>query len=88
MFVVNILDETQEHLSVWFSAPSEDKFEDVDFRSGVPVLRNALATIECRLKHVYNGGDHSIFVGQVENINARNGDSLIYFQGEYKGAKE
>lgn len=86
VFVVNILDESQENLSMRFAAPADDKFEDVEFRpgiDGVPVLRNALANLECRLKHAYDGGDHSIFVGQVENTTVGDGDPLVYFQGEY-----
>lgn len=86
VFVVNILDKSQEHLSVRFAAPSDDKFEDLEFREGidgVPAFRNALATLECRLKHTYDGGDHSIFVGEVENTVAGDGAPLIYFRSQY-----
>jgi flavin reductase (DIM6/NTAB) family NADH-FMN oxidoreductase RutF len=91
VFVVNILDETQEHLSLRFAAPSADRFEDLEFRhgiEGVPVLRHALANLECRLMHVCDGGDHSIFVGLVENTVAGDGDPLIYFRSRYRAASE
>ena len=90
VFVVNVLRESQQHLSERFAAPAEDKFEDVDFRpgiEGVPVLINALASLECRLAHAYDGGDHTIFVGFVENVTIGDGDPLIYFHHGYAGAK-
>ncbi len=90
VFVVNVLNDSQRVLSERFAAPAEDKFEDVEFRpgiAGVPVLIDALASIECRLEHAYDGGDHTIFVGEVENITVRDGDPLIYFYSEYKGVK-
>jgi len=91
VFVVNILDQFQEHLSERFAAPSDDKFGDIEFVPGIeglPVLRNAIATLECRLIRVCDGGDHSIFIGQVENIAVRDGSPLIYFRGRYGGMSE
>jgi len=52
-FVVNILDESQMHLSERFAAPLDDKFGDIEIRpgiEGIPVLTGALASIECRLR--------------------------------------
>ena len=86
VFVVNILRDSQSSASERFAAPFTDKFEDVKFErglEGVPVLKDALASLECRLTFAYHGGDHSIFVGQVENVIVRDGDPLIYFRGEY-----
>lgn len=87
VFVVNILDESQRGLSERFAAPFTDKFEDVEFEigiDGVPLLRDALARLECRLEFAYDGGDHSIFVGMVENVTIQGGDPLIHFEGEYR----
>lgn len=86
LFVVNILDETQKHLSERFAAPADDKFGEVEFASGIgglPVLKNALASLECRIRKTYDGGDHSIFVGEVETTTVRDGEPLIYFRGRY-----
>ncbi|MFM9905934.1 MAG: flavin reductase family protein [Pyrinomonadaceae bacterium] len=89
-FVVNYLRESQQYLSEQFAAPAEDKFEAVVFGTGIdgiPVLKDALASIECRLKHAYDGGDHTIFVGEVETMAIQNGPPLIYFQGEYNALR-
>ena len=86
-FVVNILDESQAYLSEQFAAPAGDKFHHVEFRTGIagiPVFNDALATLECRLKHAFDGGDHSIFIGEVETVLVRKGEPLLYFQGEYR----
>lgn len=90
VFVVNFLDESQRGLSERFAAPAEDKFRDVEFHpgiAGVPVLINALASIDCRLKHAYDGGDHTIFVGEVENVTIGEGHPLVYFHHTYTGVK-
>jgi flavin reductase (DIM6/NTAB) family NADH-FMN oxidoreductase RutF len=86
VFVVNILRDSQSSASERFAAPFTDKFGDVEFDigiEGVPVLNDALASLECRLTFSYHGGDHSIFVAQVENVIVRDGDPLVYFRGEY-----
>jgi flavin reductase (DIM6/NTAB) family NADH-FMN oxidoreductase RutF len=86
VFVVNVLSASQSSTSERFAAPFEDKFKDAEFYpglEGIPVLKGALASLECRLTFSYHGGDHSIFVGQVENVIVHDGDPLIYFRGEY-----
>ena len=91
VFVVNVLRDSQQYLSEQFAAPAEDKFEAVEFRSGidgVPVLIDALANIECRLKHIYGGGDHTIYVGEVETVTINEGSPLLYFHHDYAGVKQ
>lgn len=86
IFVVNILREGQSSISELFASQSPEKFALSDWSpgiEGVPVLHNALATLECRVKFSYHGGDHSIFVGEVEKVTAADGNPLIYFRSEY-----
>ncbi|MCS6874329.1 MAG: flavin reductase family protein [Pyrinomonadaceae bacterium] len=85
-FVVNFLREDQSMLSQHFASPSSDKFLSVEHYvnvRGLPVLSNALAVLECRLVHSYDGGDHTIFVGEVEKTKVSEGNPLIYFRGKY-----
>ncbi|HYP27159.1 MAG TPA: flavin reductase family protein [Blastocatellia bacterium] len=85
-FAVNILAEDQELISRRFASKEEDRFEGIGFTygvSGAPLLTGALATIECRLVHAYPGGDHSIFVGEVEATSVNEGKPLAYFRGGY-----
>jgi flavin reductase (DIM6/NTAB) family NADH-FMN oxidoreductase RutF len=85
-FAVNILANKQESLSNRFAVKRDDKFEGVKYQSGqlgLPVLDGALAVLECRTVHTYAGGDHTIFVGEVEAASAGSGSPLIYYRGQY-----
>jgi flavin reductase ActVB len=85
-FAVNVLARSQELLSRQFAASGGDKFAGVPFRdghAGLPVLEGVLAALECRLVERHAGGDHTIFVGQVEATSIEGGMPLVYFQGAY-----
>jgi flavin reductase (DIM6/NTAB) family NADH-FMN oxidoreductase RutF len=87
VFVVNLLAEDQQQLSNHFASRSDDKFAGVEFDSGiesVPVLRNCLAALECRLRNAFDGGDHSIFVGEVEKSSCADMLPLTYYRGKYR----
>ncbi len=92
VFVVNILAADQEHLSRIFASREPDKFADVAYTRGladVPVLAGALASLECRIRHAYEGGDHTIFVGEVEHTTVReDGHPLVYYRGGYAGLEQ
>ena len=86
-FVVNILREDQQHISDRFASPLDDKFGEISYRSGIedlPVLEDALANLECRLRYSHEGGDHTIFVGEVEKATVNGGEPLLYFHGNYR----
>lgn len=95
-FAVNILEVGQEALSNRFATKSSsaaEKFEGVahkDGALGIPLLADALAHLECSTAHAYPGGDHTIFVGQVEAASSRDGDGpepLLYYRGRYNRLK-
>jgi flavin reductase (DIM6/NTAB) family NADH-FMN oxidoreductase RutF len=72
IFAVNILTEEQEHLSSCFATPSADRYEHFCYAeyqtvaTGAPILKDTLAFIDTRVVAEYPGGDHVIFIGQVE----------------------
>ena len=85
-FVVNILSSTQSEISEHFASRADEKFGDIAHslnEDGVPVLSEAIATLRCNLRHSLDGGDHSIFVGQVESVDVTGGEPLIYFDHQY-----
>ena len=86
-FVINILDVSQEEISRRFAVSGGEKFGGLACRDGVtgaPVLEDALAWIECRVTEVHDGGDHTIYIGEVEAGDARIGDPLLYYRGQYR----
>jgi len=85
-FAINILSSEQADVCLQFSKPSDDKFKGVPWRHGlhgVPILTDALATLECRSHCQYDGGDHTIFVGEVVNLDASDKAPLIFHRGKF-----
>ena len=79
-FAVNILAEDQIELSNRFAKSSRDKFGglEVDIGlGGVPLLRGCSARLQCRLFSSLPGGDHTIYVGEVESIDRAERRSLV-----------
>jgi flavin reductase (DIM6/NTAB) family NADH-FMN oxidoreductase RutF len=86
-FAINVLAESQRDLSIRFASRSEDKWAGVDWTagiSGVPLVNGCLASLECSLASAVDGGDHVIFIGNVENLKHQEGGApLLYFRGAY-----
>ncbi len=81
MFAVNILAEDQERIARVFASRTEDKFATVNYRlssNQVPLLDGVVATVECRTVNALPGGDHTIFVGEVIDIQTYNRRPLVY----------
>jgi len=85
-FAVNILAEDQEIISRRFASRDPDRFSGVGYShgtSGTPLLDGALAHMECRITAAHEGGDHTIFIGEVEATSTKEGKPLLYFRGGY-----
>jgi flavin reductase (DIM6/NTAB) family NADH-FMN oxidoreductase RutF len=54
----------------------------------VPLLTDALATLECEIVTEYAAGDHWIVVGQVERLRTRRGGQpLVFFAGAFSALR-
>jgi flavin reductase (DIM6/NTAB) family NADH-FMN oxidoreductase RutF len=85
-FAVNVLRREQEALSRRFAESGGDKFHGVpchEGRMGLPLLDDALATLECRVVETHEAGDHTIFIGEVEAVSVAGGRPLVSFHGRY-----
>jgi len=85
-FAMNILSEDQEAISVQFATRGHKDFSNLKVTTrvtGAPVLEDALGYVDCRLVKVLPAGDHNIFVGQIEDGDAREGRPLLFFGGRY-----
>jgi flavin reductase (DIM6/NTAB) family NADH-FMN oxidoreductase RutF len=87
VFSVNVLPQAAERLARRFAGnETDDKFVGVAFRAeitGAPVLDEALAWVDCRVRDVHAAGDHTIFVGEVLAGDAREEEPLAYYRGGY-----
>jgi flavin reductase len=89
-FNVNVLHRDQAEVATIFA---DRKLEGQRFIRGwdndcvtPPKLRNAQAVIRCRRIDHHRFGTHSIFVGVVEEVEARpEVDPLIYLDGKFGG---
>ncbi|MEV8443714.1 flavin reductase family protein [Actinosynnema sp. NPDC051121] len=72
-FGVSIMGADQRDTAKYFADKRRplgpEQFDAVDWiegpHSGAPLLNGSLAWLECELVQFYDGGDHTIFVGQV-----------------------
>lgn len=86
-FVVNVLRDDQQYLSDRFASYLPHKFDEVEHTKGIndlPVISDALANLECRLVNRFDGGDHTVYIGQIERATVRDGEPLIYWHGNYR----
>jgi flavin reductase (DIM6/NTAB) family NADH-FMN oxidoreductase RutF len=86
-FGVNILAAEQEALSRRFaSVDSSHRFDGIGYtrgESGVVLLDDALAHLECTMYAQHEVGDHMMFVGAVDRVSARDARPLLYYRGGY-----
>jgi flavin reductase (DIM6/NTAB) family NADH-FMN oxidoreductase RutF len=93
-FAVNVLAEDQEDVSRWFATrgrPHDEAYMGswplaAGEATGAALLDGALATLECRTHAAYEGGDHTLLVGEVLAMSAPREDvgPLVYFRGTYR----
>ena len=85
-WVVHILAADQEPLSKRFASRGTDKFAGLEYESGLggaPLLTGCAARFECRTAFQYEGGDHLIFVGEVERFERSGAAPLLFHAGSY-----
>lgn len=86
-FGISVLGSDQQRLSDQFAFeehPRRYDEGDWDWESGqMPLLKRALAVFDCKVQQAVEGGDHQIILGEVERFEFREGDPLLYFQGQY-----
>jgi 3-hydroxy-9,10-secoandrosta-1,3,5(10)-triene-9,17-dione monooxygenase reductase component len=85
-FCVNILGEDQEAVCRAFAVSGGDKFDGVDWSPGVtgsPLIEGSLATVECTLGAIYEGGDHELVTGHVVDMEIGNGSPLLFYRSGF-----
>jgi flavin reductase len=88
IFCVNVLDSGQRELAEHFAGKVRDRqFDRIAYETaatGAPVLPGTLAHFDCEVDVEHHAGSHSIFVGRVVALGARDGAPLGYFDGAFR----
>lgn len=91
VFAVNILGQGQAEIARRFATKelhSQHGLTDVPHTfavTGSPVIEGCLAYLDCRTVAEHQGGDHTIFVGEImEAREVKNDEPLLFYRGEYR----
>jgi flavin reductase (DIM6/NTAB) family NADH-FMN oxidoreductase RutF len=89
-FAVNILRQEQAELSNRFAwVKDEDRFAEGDWLTaltGAPILRDALAWLDCTIHARMVAGTHTIYIGEVQASAVPTPDTepLVYWNRDYQ----
>ncbi|MGO4855928.1 flavin reductase family protein [Arthrobacter sp. 2MCAF14] len=81
-FSVNILGAEQKQLALHFSGRPGPEPRWVEGETA-PRLSNVLAYFECTPWAAYDGGDHTLYLGEVVDFNYRSGDALAFANSSF-----
>ena len=86
-FGVNVLGRQHERFAMRAAPAGADRFAGLDWElgpRGVPLLTDALATLECEIHAEHPAGDHWIVVGHVDNVRTSPLKApLVFFAGAF-----
>ena len=86
-FVMNFLAQGQEDQSNFFASSKTEgagPFTWGRTASGLPTLDGAIGFLDCAVDAKHEAGDHTIFVGRVDEISLREGvEPMAYSHGKY-----
>lgn len=87
-FGINVLAGTQADVARRFSTkdPHPEKWDGIGWseRVGVPVIEGSALWLACEVAEVHAGGDHSIVTGTVVELEAGEGNPLLFLDGDYR----
>lgn len=90
VFAVNVLHEAQMELSNRFAwLKDEDRFDEGEWETavtGAPILKNALAWVDCTIYTTYPAGTHTIYIGEIQATAVPRPDEppLVYWNRGYR----
>jgi flavin reductase (DIM6/NTAB) family NADH-FMN oxidoreductase RutF len=91
-FAVSVLADDQQDLADCFAQPTTasklTRFCDAawhEAETGSPILEGALAYFDCRLTERHDGGDHTIFLGEIVAAGFReDAEPLLWYGSGYR----
>jgi flavin reductase len=91
-FAASVLSLDQRDLAECFAQPTTadklKRFCDASWHeaeTGSPILEGALAYFDCRLTDRHDGGDHSMFIGEIVAAGYReDAEPLLWYASDYR----
>lgn len=83
-FAVNVLAANQLDIALHFAGGPQGRPPMWGHGVVSPVLTGTAATISCRPWRTYDGGDHLIFIGEVEHVEISDADPLLFFASGFR----
>jgi flavin reductase (DIM6/NTAB) family NADH-FMN oxidoreductase RutF len=81
---ISVLAHDQEHFAAHFAAQRPSPVEPTFvWHKGLPLLDDALAHLVCRVVDVHSAGDHVLWIGEVEHLDHRDGQPLLFYTGRF-----
>ncbi len=86
---VNILSGKQKLVSDFFARgqgddPIPDSIKIYRSKQGTPIIEGSMVFFDCRVVQTVEAGDHTLFLGQIEDIQILNTDEpLLFSEGKY-----
>ena len=87
-FAINIMSDIQEDIVLHFAKSAEHRDPDFEIQylftsRGAAFIEGAIAQMDCRVIDQHTAGDHTIFIGEVEEIEVADNQPLLYYQGNF-----
>jgi len=84
-FGISILSQEQHHLSNHFAGrPLPGMQPEFMHRAGMPVIHNSIAVLVAKIIDLYECGDHTLFIGQIEFMElGRSTAPIVFFSSGY-----
>lgn len=92
-FSINILSENQSQIAGYFARSPEDRKGDVDVSytfqpNGSAEIDGSVFFMDCSVVTSHEAGDHTVFVGQVEDVHLRDERPLLYYDRKFGKVSE
>ncbi|WP_373488374.1 enoyl-CoA hydratase-related protein [Blastomonas sp.] len=88
-FAVHVLASDQDALANLFASQVSDKFAGMDVGTiGPPRIQGCSARLVCETRYRYEGGDHIIMVGEVQDYESEGKPPLLFYGGSYADTRQ
>ena len=86
---ISVLSHEQQHFAAHFAAQKPSPVEPTfAWQGDLPLLEGSLAHLVCRVVDVHRAGDHVLWIGEVEYLDHRDDEPLLFYTGRFGTLRE